>query len=898
MHKESGVPTSNELRQLFLDFFVEKGSQVLPSSPLVPKGDPTLLFTTAGMVQLKPFFLGQEVPPCKRLTSVQKCFRTTDIDCVGDAKHLTLFEMLGNFSVGDYFKKEAIAFAWEFVTQRLGLPRERLWTTVYQDDDEAFGLWRETGVPQHRIVRLGEKENFWGPAGDSGPCGPCSEIHYDYGEELGCCRPTCNPACDCGRFVEVWNLVFMQYNQDKQGIRTPLPKPNIDTGMGLERITAVMQGKRSVYQTDIFSGLLDRIGQISGKSYEQDEANDRAMRIIAEHSRGIAFLIADGVAPGNEGRSYVLRRLLRRASIFGRRIGLERPFLSDLCRGIEESLGHVYAELSQNRDLIARTVQMEEERFHSTLRSGLENLERLISAKGTGDKTITGQEAFMLYDTYGFPVELTQEVAADKGFTVDIAVFEQEMERQRKRAREASRFGGMAETADYAGMEFLPTEFVGYETIEAYAEVVGLTSEGKPLARAEAGDSIEIVLDRSPFYGEKGGQVGDKGILSGPNGSVEVEDTVWVRSDVIGHRGKVAQGTIAAGDTVQARVDAGRRADIARNHTATHILQAALREVLGPHVEQRGSLVAADRFRFDFSHHKALTAEEAAHVQEQVNEIVRRNLQVTGREMSYADAVAEGAMALFGEKYGDRVRLVQIGGGHCGGRPDVAEPGPVSAELCGGTHTAASGDIGLFLITGETSVGAGLRRIEGVTGKNAENLAASYAEAVRGLSGLLKAGLEGVVQKVSSLIEALDAERKRISQLERELSKRGADSLLSQTVSVDGIKVLSARVEASTANTLRDAGDMLRQKLGSAVVALGAVVDERPLFLVMVTPDLIPRGLNAGEIARKVAQVAGGGGGGRPEMAQAGGKDKDKLEDALKTVHGLVEKALSGTANK
>ncbi|MBI2958328.1 MAG: alanine--tRNA ligase [Chloroflexi bacterium] len=882
--------TSDQLRDLFLRFFVEKGSQVLPSSPLVPKTDPTLLFTTAGMVQLKPFFLGQVVPPSRRLASVQKCFRTTDVDCVGDSKHLTFFEMLGNFSVGDYFKKEAIAFAWEFVTERLKLSEERLWTTVFLDDDEAAKLWQERGVPSERIVRLGEKENFWGPAGDSGPCGPCSEIHYDYGANMGCCRRECNPSCDCGRFVEVWNLVFMQFNQDRQGKRTPLPRPNIDTGMGLERITAVMQGRNTVYETDVFASLLEEVARISAKSYGRDEATDRAMRIVAEHSRGIAFLIADGVAPGNEGRGYVLRRLLRRAALFGRKLGLEEPFLSQTTGVVERSLGHVYPELRQSRDLITQVVRLEEERFQATLNAGLENLSQIMGGSETS-KVIPGHAAFTLYDTYGFPVELTREIASERGFTVDMDVFEREMEQQRKRAREASRFGGDACAVDYSKGQLSPTVFVGYETTAAEAKVLTVASGGEALARATEGRQVEIVLDRTPFYGEMGGQVGDSGVLAGPKGTVEVQETAWVGAGLIGHRGRVANGSISVGENVRAEVDSERRADVARNHTATHLVQAALRAVLGPHVQQRGSLVAPDRLRFDFSHLKAMSREEIARVQSWVNDSIRRNLAVSTEVMPYAEAVSRGAIALFGEKYGETVRLVQVSGAHCGAG-GVPPSGPVSAELCGGTHAAASGDIGLFLVTAETSVGAGLRRIEGITGRAAEKLVASYVGSLQGLSEQVKAPPEEVPARVAALMDDVDAARKRIAQLERELSKRGADSMVSRAESVDGVTVLASKVGVSSVSGLREVGDVLREKLGSAVIALGAVIDERPQFLVIVTPDLVSKGLNAGDLARRVAQVAGGGGGGRPEMAQAGGKDKTKLDEAIALVRGLVERAV------
>ncbi|MEW6033795.1 MAG: alanine--tRNA ligase [Chloroflexota bacterium] len=876
--------TSDELRELFLRFFVERDHQMVPSSSLVPHGDPTLLLTTAGMVQMKPYFLGQATPPKPRLASCQKCFRTTDIDSVGDAKHLTFFEMLGNFSVGDYFKKEAIAWAWEFVTGWVKLPRERLWTTVYLDDDEAAGLWTEAGVPPERVIRLGKKDNFWGPAGDSGPCGPCSEIHYDLGKDVGCRRADCNPGCDCERFVEVWNLVFMQFNQDRQGKRTPLPRPNIDTGMGLERLAAVVHGKLSVYDTDTFRPLLQRVAEISGKQYGRGEASDRAMRVVAEHARGIAFLIADGVIPGNEGRGYVLRRLLRRAALFGRKLGLEKPFLAEMAGAVIQAMGHVYPELTRGRDFILQVIRLEEERFQDTLSTGLENLDGVIARKGEGLRVISGEEAFVLYDTYGFPVELTREIARDRGFTVDEAGFEQQMEQQRQRARAAARFGNAEAHAafDYSRLTLPATVFTGYESTSGEGRIVSLVVDGSPADVAEAGQGVEVVLDTTPFYAEMGGQVGDEGVLKGATGSMQVEDTVWVRPELIAHRGHVVGGRLVAGDTVTAEVDAERRADIMRNHTATHLLQAALRQVLGEHVQQRGSLVSPERLRFDFSHLRALEADEVERIQRLVNESIRRNLPVVGRVVQYQQAINEGAIALFDEKYGDTVRMVQVG----------EPPARLSAELCGGTHVSATGNIGLLLITSEGSIGAGLRRIEAVTGRGAEGLAGSYMSSLQGLAEQLRSTPEEVPQKLAALQAELDAERKHSAQLERELSRRVAESLVGQATPVNGVTVLAARVSASTMAGLREMGDVLREKLGSAVIALGTVVDGRPQFLVMVTPDLVGRGLHAGKIALKVAQVTGGGGGGKPEMAQAGGKDRNKMAEALALVPGLVEKAV------
>jgi alanyl-tRNA synthetase len=863
--------TSDEVRSAFLRFFEEKAHKIVPSSSLIPRGDPTLLLTTAGMVQFKPYFLGEASPPSPRLASCQKCFRTTDIESVGDPNHLTFFEMLGNFSVGDYFKREAIHWAWEFVTKHLKLAPERLWITIFLDDDESFGYWLEVGVPQERILRFGEEDNFWGPAGDSGPCGPCSEIHYDFGEEFGCGKPSCGPNCACGRFSEIWNLVFTQYNQDREGNRTPLPKPNIDTGMGLERATAAVQGKASVYKTDLFVPLIQRISELAGKKYGSDDNTDNAMRIIAEHSRGIAFLIADGVMPSNEGPGYVLRRVLRRTSLFGRRLGLDRPFLAAIARTTVEKMGHIYPALVQRWDFILQVIESEEARFRETLITGLELLDGIAAeAARKGEDKISGEQAFKLYDTYGFPVELTQEIAADRGFSVDLEGFNQEMEKQKEKARasqklELSLYDKVSisdEIVVAKHRDIKSTPFVGYHNLTHKCKILDLSLDNKSVKTIKAGQEANLILAETPFYGEMGGQVGDTGEMRGPIGRFLVTNTIHVPPDVIVHQGKVVEGSLTVGDEVEAVVDIERRLDIARNHTATHILQMALRQVLGEHVQQRGSLVAPERLRFDFSHLTALTKEQIAGVNRIVNEKIRQNLGVYAEEMLYEKAREEGAIALFDEKYGDVVRAVKIG-----------EP-RISAELCGGTHVAATGEIGNFLIISESSIGTGLRRIEAVTGRGAE----AFIER-RFLD------LEKVVENRDT---ELETERRQTLALERELAKIRAESLLPQAEVINGITVLVANVPSSRLEILREMSDLLRDKLKSAVVVLGTVYENKPAFLAAVTPDLVDKGYDAGKIVKQVAEVTGGSGGGKPGLAQAGGKDKKKLDQALELVKSLI----------
>jgi alanyl-tRNA synthetase len=875
--------TSDEVRAAFLSFFTEKGHRVIPSSSLIPKGDPTLLLTSAGMVQFKPYFLGEAVPPSPRLASCQKCFRTTDIGSVGDPTHLTFFEMLGNFSVGDYFKREAINWAWEFVTQHLGLSPERLWVTVFLDDNESFRIWREVGVPEKRLLRFGEKDNFWGPAGDSGPCGPCSEIHYDFGEEVGCGKPTCRPNCGCARFSEIWNLVFTQYNQDKDGHRTLLAKPNIDTGMGLERVAAVVQGQTSVYGCDLFVPLLECISDLAGKKYGADDGVANAMRVIAEHSRGIAFLIADGVMPSNEGVGYVLRRVLRRAALFGRRLGLDKPFIGKVAGVSIELMGRIYPEIVQRRDFILKVIENEEARFSETLSTGLELLDGIMAkAASKVLSKISGKEAFKLYDTYGFPVELTTEIAADRGFSVDLEGFNFEMEKQRERGRAAQyielsplsvKTSVVTPTIALSG----PT-FVGYHNLSSKSKILKLSVNNKPAPKIEEGQEANLILESTPFYAEMGGQVGDTGEIKSPSGRFLVTNTIrsQAQPDLIVHQGKVVGGSLTVGDEVEAIVDAERRLDIARNHTATHLLQMALRQVLGEHVQQRGSLVAPDRLRFDFSHLTALTREQIAEVNHIVNEKIRQNLGVYAEEIPYKKAMEEGAIALFDEKYGDVVRAVKVGGPR------------ISAELCGGTHVASTGEIGLFHIISESSIGAGLRRIEAVTGRGAEAYIGERLSVLQEIAQSVGATLENVSEKVSGAADELEMERRQRQAIERELSKKIAESLLTQVEVINGVIVLAARVPSLSTPSLREMSDLLRDRLKSAVVVLGTVYEDKPAFLAAVTPDLVARGYDAGKIVREVARVTGGSGGGKPSLAQAGGKDKKKLDEALKLIRSLI----------
>ena len=869
---------SDELRREFLSFYESKGHLVIPSSSLIPIGDPTLLLTSAGVVQIKPFFTGEAKAPAPRIASCQKCFRTTDIDSVGDADHLTFFEMLGNFSVADYFKKEAIEWAWELVTEKFKLPPEKLWVSVFLDDDESYEYWRTLGVPEERLVRYDESENWWGPPGDSGPCGPCTEIYYDFGEELSCGKPDCGPACDCNRFTEFYNLVLTEYNQDIDGNRTPLPSGNIDTGMGLERTAAIMQGVTNVYETDGFQAIMGRVSEVTGREYGSDKETDVAMRVLAEHARGTTFLISDGVVPANEGRGYVLRRILRRAVTFARKLGVREPVLVTIAETVIENMKEAYPDLQRNREFVLKVIEQEEARFHDTLDAGMTHLEAIVSG-GNGSRVVAATDAFRLYDTYGFPPELTEEVAADHGYGVDMEGFEREMEAQRARSRSAKAFGKDKMAEAYAAAGLGATRFTGYEGLAGESVVVGLLREGVSVQRVGEGEEVEVVTMETPFYAESGGQVGDRGEIAGVDGRFMVEDTQATMLGFYVHRGRVVDGEMGVGDPVKMTVDPGHRREATRNHTATHLLHAALRQVLGQHVRQAGSLVAPDRLRFDFTHPVGLGRADLNDIRNLVNDKISSDLAVSNDSAPYSEAINRGALAFFGDKYPDVVRLVSMGEGD----------NRFSFEVCGGTHVGRTGEVWNFQVTDEGSIGSGLRRIEAVTGVSVQDLLAKRYDLVDEISAQLKSAPEDISEKIAGLMEELDAQRRRADRLERDAGRREAEDLLSQVQDVDGAKVVAAQVEAPNVETMREMGDLLKAKLGSVFVVLGSVINDRPMFVAMSTSDLASKGVHAGNIVKQVAKVTGGGGGGSAEMAQAGGKDKSKVSAALGEVARLVK---------
>ncbi|MDI6789596.1 MAG: alanine--tRNA ligase [Thermodesulfobacteriota bacterium] len=874
--------TGQEIREKFIEYFITKGHTLVKSSSLVPADDPTLLFTNAGMIQFKQVFLGGEKRDYVRAVSVQKCMRAggkhNDLENVGrTARHHTFFEMLGNFSFGDYFKEEAIAFAWEFLTGHLKLPVEKLWVSVYEQDNEAYEIWRtKIGLPAERIVRLGEKDNFWA-MGDTGPCGPCSEILIDQGEEIGCHRPDCRVGCDCDRYLELWNLVFMQYYRNEKGELHPLPRPSIDTGMGLERIAAVLQGKKSNYESDLFQGIISAIAGLSGTSYGRVEARDMAMRVIADHSRAAAFLIADGVLPSNEGRGYVLRRILRRAVRYGRVLGLDKPFLGEVTGAVAGIMGKTCPELIESAAFARKILLNEEERFAETLDFGLRLLqEKIADLKARGEHIISGDTVFKLYDTYGFPIDIIQDIGQENDLEIDNAGFQEYMARQRDLSKKAWKGELMEIPSVFRDLldKGQKTEFVGYEVCSTRSRLCLLVRNGEAVAEAGKGEAVEVVVEKTPFYAEAGGQVGDQGTIRGQTGTVVIEETISIAGRLYVHHGRVIDGKIKAGEEVELAISPERRQSVALNHTATHLLHAALRTVLGEHVRQSGSLVAPDRLRFDFTHFSPVEAADLERIETIVNGKIRENIPLDTDIQALEQAIQNGATALFGEKYGDRVRVVSIG--------------PFSKELCGGTHAARTGDIGLFKIVSEGGVAAGIRRIEAVTGSEALKLVQEQDLRLKRLGHLLKAGTEELGNKIEKLIASQKELEKEVADLTAKLTLQGLDSILQGARKMDGIRVLSTMVPIDSPKTLRELADRFRDKIGSGIVVLGGIHDDKVHLVAVVTKDLTKR-FHAGDIVKKVAPLVGGSGGGRADMAQAGGTKVDKLPEALDMVYDLVE---------
>lgn len=861
---------SSEIRQKFLEFFETHGHVIVPSSSLVPGNDPTLLFTNAGMVQFKDVFLGQDRRPYVRAVSAQRCVRAggkhNDLENVGyTARHHTFFEMLGNFSFGDYFKRNAILFAWEFLTGPLNIPRDKLWATVYAEDDEAADIWlNEVKIDPARLVRIATSDNFW-QMGDTGPCGPCSEIFYDHGPEVAGGPPGSEDA-DGDRYIEIWNLVFMQYSRDANGELHPLPKPSVDTGMGLERISAVMQQVHSNYEIDLFRCLIEAAARVTG---ERDLANN-SLKVIADHIRACAFLITDGVIPGNEGRGYVLRRILRRAIRHGYRLGQKQPFFHLLMDALVDAMGQAYPELVAARKHVAEVIRQEEERFAETLDNGMGVLEAAL-VEGSG--TLSGDVVFRLYDTFGFPVDLTADIARERGIGIDLAGFEVCMDEQRDRARASGKFT-MQTGLEYIG---LPTEFHGYDALQHEAHVVALYKEGSRADFIEAGEEAVVVLDQTPFYAESGGQTGDSGELLSGTGTFVVRDTQKIQAKVFGHTGVLSSGRLVAGDRVIARVDPVTRTNTAYNHSATHLLHAALRQVLGNHVTQKGSLVDADRLRFDFSHNSAMQTSEIHQVENLVNGQIRKNHEVATQLMAYDEAVKQGAMALFGEKYGDTVRVVSMG--------------DFSTELCGGTHVHHSGDIGFFRIVAESGVAAGIRRIEALTGDAALAYTQQQEQQLQQVADVLKAAPQEAALKLSQMLDHARQMEKEIAVLRSKLAGVQSAALIEQAQAIKGIQVLAVALENVNVRTLRETLDNFKNRLKSCVVVLGTIEGDKVMLIAGVTDDLTAK-LKAGDLINFVAQQVGGKGGGRADMAQAGGTVPEKLPQALASVAGWVNQHL------
>ena len=874
---------SADIRETFLKFFESKGHARVKSSSLIPMDDPTLLFTNAGMVQFKSVFTKEENRPYQRATTSQKCMRAggkhNDLDNVGvTARHHTFFEMLGNFSFGDYFKEGAITYAWELLTGVFGLPRNELWITVYRDDDEAFDIWKKKiGIPEKRIVRMGEKDNFWA-MGDTGPCGPCSEIHIDQGPEVGCRRPECKIGCDCDRFLELWNLVFMQFNRKADGTMVPLPNPSIDTGMGLERISAILQGVQSNYETDLFIPIIQTIADMAGSAYGEDDRKDTALRIISDHSRAAAFLIADGILPSNEGRGYVLRRIMRRGMRFGHFLGFKKPFLYRVADYVIDMMGEIYPELVMHREAIEKMIYGEEDRFSSTLNNGLKLLNESLHDLSERKQTlIPGDVVFKLYDTYGFPVDLAEDIAKEAGMAIDHDGFQKQMTAQRKRAQKAWKGSGEKEIpAIYKQVVAASgkVSFTGYDGLFLQTTVSALIKEGRQVTRAEKGETLEVITPRTPFYGESGGQEGDRGLLEGAHVTAEVLDTRKPLPDLIVHRVKILEGTLTVSDEVTLTVDGERRGAIARHHSATHLLHAALRQTLGEHVRQAGSLVTEKRLRFDFTHFQAVRPVELTRIEDIVNGKIRENIPVEKAEKAFDTAVNEGALAFFGDKYGDVVRVIKVPG--------------TSTELCGGTHVDRTGDIGAFFIAGEESVAAGIRRIEAVAGQPAVAYARKQRDILDGIAKRLKTPAREAEKKLAVLLDDIKGLEKKIRGMESKIASGRVSELINKAKTIGDISLVVSEVPGADPKRLRTMADEIRQKLDRCVVVLGSVNGAKAYLIAMVSKDATDR-VDASNLIKEISPAIGGQGGGRRDMASAGGKDPENLERALSLVEALIQ---------
>ena len=874
--KKYGV---NELRQMFLDFFESKGHLVMNSFSLVPQNDNSLLLINAGMAPLKPYFTGAEIPPRTRVATCQKCIRTGDIENVGKtARHGTFFEMLGNFSFGDYFKHEAIAWSWEFLTKVVGLDENRLYPSVYEEDDEAFNIWnKEIGVPADRIFRFGKEDNFWEHG--AGPCGPCSEIYYDRGEKYGCGKPGCTVGCDCDRYMEVWNNVFTQFENDGEGHYETLKQKNIDTGMGLERLAVVVQDVDSIFDVDTLCALRNKVCEVAGKTYGVNHEDDVSIRLITDHMRSATFLISDGVMPTNEGRCYVLRRLIRRAARHGRLLGIEGPFLEKLSETVIEGSKDGYPELEEKKTFILNVLHNEESQFNKTIDQGLKILADLeAEMKEAGKSVLGGSDAFRLYDTYGFPIDLTKEILEEKGYTIDEDGFKEEMEVQRKRARESravSNYMGADATVYDEIDRNITTEFDGYDKLEAASKVTVLTTETEIVDSLMEGQKGTIFVEKTPFYATMGGQEGDTGVITTANGVFRVEDTIKLRGGKYGHVGVMESGMISNGDEVTLKVDEQERKDTCKNHSATHLLQKALKTVLGAHVEQKGSLVNPTRLRFDFAHFQAMTPEEIAETEALVNKEIQAALPVTTQIMGIEEAKKTGAMALFGEKYGDEVRVVSMG--------------DFSVELCGGTHVANTANITLFKIVSEAGVAAGVRRIEALTGNNVIEYYRQMEENLHTIAKTLKTSPAEITEKITHLQKEVKELQSENESLKSKMAQDSLGNVMDQVVEVKGVKVLASAVDGVDMNGLRDLGDQLKEKLGEGVVVLASAKDGKVSLLAMATQGAMDKGAHAGNLIKAAAAIVGGGGGGRPNMAQAGGKNPDKIPEAIAKVAELVE---------